>query len=449
MRSNKYSYQEKKRNNKHALKKISDKNNLGGQLLIAMGVLVAATILVSVALLLTEGRGTESAFSSYWACLFWTVMAYLGNPAGIGDWPIATSGGRIVAIVVQIITIAFYAAFTGLLVALITAWYKGIVRRAKLEKTYRDLIRAFRRQYAWSLSLNRGYSCHVVPSQKLFATLQVNLGVDLNDIVEVASRYYGFRIKNLANVRSMEDQGVTDRFIVEHFPVNREYGCCLDRGSNITIISPTSDRSVGIGWFSYYLALFGGFNYISKDYDADPLSRTSFYNLEKDVSEEARLQRDDFVKDVKKLCMGRTPWLIFLLSFTQSKSMPGDIHLSCAKKDNLDPTVKDMQVFQDIVQDLEAQVKSRKICGPSSLFPLRNNNLIYTQQSLYDMANAFTVRISSSILKADTERLLIAEKIAGVLCQHIEPASLNGLSAKAKEDLEDKTTATYALTDWI
>lgn len=435
------SYKYMIRSSMHTVRKASDDKDLIWQLLVAVVVLALVSFLVAAALLLTEGRGRESEFSNYWNCLFWTVMTYLGNPSGIGDWTVTTSGGRSVVIVVNIIAFALYAAFTGLFVALIIAWYKNVVRRAELRTIHMDLLRAFHRQNARTLSKKRGHSCYIVPSQKLLATLQVKANIDLKDVMDVANRYYGFRVKNLANMRSMEDQGVTDRFIVEHFPVNRKYGCCLDRGSNVTIVAPASDASVGTGWFSYYLAHFGGFNYISKDYDTDPLHRTSYYNLDDDVKGIAKDRRDEYCKDIEELSSRQNSWFIFVLSYAKSKTSNMDICLTNAKEDGSDSTVKDLTKYREFIQEFEKQLSGYKIRCLSDQFPLKGNNIIYKLNGVANRVNAFTMRIASWVQKADTERLLIVDTMAEIIGRHLNETLV--------QEVRDKKEGTFPDSEWL
>lgn len=54
-----------------------------------------------------------------------------------------------------------------------------------------------------------------------------------------------FRLKNMASAMSTEEHP-DDRLVVEHFPLNTDYGCKVDRGSNITIVCTTSRNEVGI-----------------------------------------------------------------------------------------------------------------------------------------------------------------------------------------------------------
>lgn len=100
-------------------------------------------------------------------------------------------------------------------------------------------------------------------------------GMELKDVIDVCKKYPEFRVKNEASAISIED-GKEDRFLLEHFPVNRRYGFFANRGSKVTIVSTSSQSELCTGNFSYYLAKFAGFNYISKDFNV--ADGESYYN---------------------------------------------------------------------------------------------------------------------------------------------------------------------------
>ena len=431
-----------------ALKAASDERGLIVQLFIALSVMIVVTLVVATVLHWTEGSVNNSVFDSYWNCVFWTLMAYLANPAGVGKWELVTSGGRVVAVLAQIVSIAFFAAFTGLLVTFISTKYKTIHHRIKLKKIHKELLSAFQRQFSRNLKMSQGHAFYIVPSHKTTASLKLSVSVDLDDVVDVASRYYGFRVKNLANIRSIEDQGVTDRFIVEHFPVNRRFGCCLDRKSNVTIVSPSSDRHVGIGWFSYYIAHFGAFNYISKDYDPEPLNRTSFYNIH-EISDAARPFYNDFLRDVEHFSTRENSWIIFMLPHTKSKSNEADIHISFSRINDMNPTAEDPQIVCNLGAQLAETWNSLKIQIPSSRYPLAKHNIVYQEKSKLGKVNSFTVRVSYSILKSDTERLLIAHSLAEIITGHLHATSPREIQDMLKDDISKKKTDTYSEDDWL
>ncbi|MDR9824510.1 hypothetical protein RCJ22_02680, partial [Vibrio sp. FNV 38] len=119
----------------------------------------------------------------------------------------------------------------------------------------------------------------------------------MDDIIETCNAFGEFRIKNMTAALGDEELAA-DRFVVEHFPLNRKYGCCVTRQSKVTVVCPTSWDEVGIGWFAYYLAKMGGFNYISKEVEADMSEPDSFFNLTPQKPEEQSENRTLFLNDL-------------------------------------------------------------------------------------------------------------------------------------------------------
>lgn len=85
------------------------------------------------------------------------------------------------------------------------------------------------------------------------------------------------RLINLAAAQC-SDEHPNDRLVVEIFHINRPYGCCIDRGSDVTIVSVSSLIDPIIGHFSYYLAKMGGFNYVSRE-NGQLTPYKSFYKI--------------------------------------------------------------------------------------------------------------------------------------------------------------------------
>lgn len=69
--------------------------------------------------------------------------------------------------------------------------------------------------------------------------------------------------------------------MVVHFPLNNEYGCCIDCGSNVTIVAPVAVSEPGTGHFAFSLAAMGGFNYVSKELTPNPDDPFGFYYMQK------------------------------------------------------------------------------------------------------------------------------------------------------------------------
>ena len=152
--------------------------------------------------------------------------------------------------------------------------------RQRIAKAFRRAGNKSLREYL-DKKYDGGGACfktlNIVPQRVLVSQLQVQQGLNLNDIIDTCNEIEELRLKNLTAALS-DEEIADDRFVVEHFPLNMKYGFCRSRQSKVTIICPTSNVEVGIGWFTYYLALMGGFNYISKEIEADSNEPDSYFN---------------------------------------------------------------------------------------------------------------------------------------------------------------------------
>lgn len=99
--------------------------------------------------------------------------------------------------------------------------------------------------------------------------------------------------------------------VVENFYKNRDYGCCIDRNSQITIVSTSSFTEAATGHFAYYLAKIGGFNFVSKEVEVNPDSPVTYYNIS---SIDACPNLNSFLTDIKSLAPDKDSWVIFILS---------------------------------------------------------------------------------------------------------------------------------------
>ena len=116
-------------------------------------------------------------------------------------------------------------------------------------------------------------------------------------------------------------------FAVEHFTVNRPYGCCIDRGSKITIISPSSLVDPCSGNFAYYLALIGGFNYISREI-GELRPYRSYYSFDDRYTQEKNLAL--YMEDLENLTSRKGCWTLTSLvaSGANEPSYPTVFHFS-------------------------------------------------------------------------------------------------------------------------
>jgi hypothetical protein len=160
--------------------------------------------------------------------------------------------------------------------------------RLRVFKAFRQVHSATFDEYRDRHPEISNHSYFFTPRKVSIAKLEVK-GLKLSDILDIVNTYPEFRLKNMASAVSLESQP-EDRLVVEHFPLNTDYGYCKDRNSNITIVASSSTAEVGTGWFAYYLAKFGGFNLICKELEVDPDEPDSFSAMP------SQIQVDGFTK---------------------------------------------------------------------------------------------------------------------------------------------------------
>jgi hypothetical protein len=152
-----------------------------------------------------------------------------------------------------------------------------------------------------------------------------------DEIIEAVNNCPDMRLMNLATTQRNEDMP-QDMLVVVNFLLNNEYGCCIDRGSDVTIVAPVAVTEPGTGSFAFSLTAMGGFNYVSKELTPNPDDPFGFYTMQKsklalideyDMKKEVESQALHFMDDLKVLkkhsgANGRKHSFIFIMGTTKS-----------------------------------------------------------------------------------------------------------------------------------
>ena len=417
-------------------------------------VLFIATIVLGVLLCIVEPN-----FHWYDGFL-WSFMKYLGNPGKFSPDDPVTIVGRYIWIVISVIQILIFAVPAGLVANGFREAMAKDKREEKLNKFRKRMHKAVRRsanktrrEYLNTLPDKGGEkfkSLNFVPRRCTVAKMQVRQGMSLQDIIDTALKFPEFRLKTLASAMNEED-AVDDRFVVEMSPINRSYGCCINRNSRVTIVSTSGFDEVGTSWFTYYLAKFGGFNYISKEVEIDSDELDSFLNMkpeplcdfkprsfyeedekkykqELEIIDHKQKNRDSFLNDLKTLAEGNdSPWVIVITEHIKNSSNNADFHFGDKDKAGKRTTVIDTEtydklyeVFSDVMRK-DLQLEAVK----TTRYPNQKNNLLYRLQDdkAFPQFNGFVLRPSSQLMTFDSHRLLIAFRMAQVIADVLAPGS--------------------------
>ena len=390
------------------------------EMVVSLQFLAIVTLILSFILFFVEHAAQPEVYDNGWTSVVWAFAQYIGDPGGFADTPPVTFTGRIIACIIGILGIAIFAVPAGLIGSAFTEVMDEDKRDSIIEENKKKLQLAFERK------LDRPTGFRIVPQYLSICDIQARMGMKMDDILDAIDASENFRLINLAATQTI-DEHPQDKLAVENFLVNRPYGCCIDRGSKITIIAPSSLIDPCIGGFAYYLALIGGFNYISREI-GELRPYRSYYTFKDRNNHEENLPL--YMEDVERLTSREGSWTVTVLaaSGALSPSYPTVFHFSAGGKmgderfdgDNL--IVKDMKKYQSFYEDVSGLLE-------------REFDLTSDHQRYHDVAaNAFmrkfekgrgaenniVLRVAWSACLWDSRHMAIAKTMADSLNNYFE-----------------------------
>ena len=407
----------------------------------------------------------EETFSTFFDALYWSTVTL--TTVGYGDLCPATDLGRFVSMLSSMFGVAIIALPSGI----ITASYLDELRAIKESKAEEEknktclaLHKNFRRTAqvaSWYYDENnkkKNYKC--VDRFRSLTSLKVKMSMGEDRLVEMIDYCPDMRLANLATTFS-SDEKQQDKLVVVNYPLNTEYGCCVDRGSNVTIVAPSSLTEIGTGNTAFSLAAMGGFNYVSRELTPNKEDPFSFYLMnnksldlidENDTKEVVTTQALHFMHDLnqlKKRSENRDDrhWFIFILATTKSEE--SQVHLwrlASDPKGTLTHRIaglkreygsmvleEDEERLQKMYQEIQNALAERNVINREEqqnvVTQLDNCNLWNGVNDTNIMrrvgggvdANSLTIRIAYEILVYNNSHLLILKDIADAIKRQVEP----------------------------
>lgn len=390
------------------------------EILISLQVLLVVTLMLSFVLFFYEHEAQPETFDNGMTSVLWAFAQYIGDPGQFAETPPVTPVGQVVAFAVGILGIALFAIPAGLVGAGFSETLEEEAHKETIRKNKEKLHRAFERK------LDRPTGFQIVPQHLSICDLQARIGLKVGDILDVVDEAYDFRLINLATPQTI-DERPQDKLAVEHFIVNKPYGYYIDRGSKVTIISPSSLADAAIGNFSYYLAMIGGFNYISREL-GEMRPYKSYYSFD-DRQVEPNLAQ--YMEDLEVLTSRPGSWTLtpLVASGANEPSYPTIFHFSAGgvKGDesftgnNL--IVQDMEAYQAFYQDLTAELEQRfEMTSDHQRYHNLSSPRLFARHFSEERGsrNNIVLRIAWSACLWDSRRIAIAKTIADSLNRHFE-----------------------------
>ena len=391
------------------------------EMLISLQFLVIVTLMLSFVLFFCENAVQPEVYNNGMRSVVWAFAQYIGDPGGFADMPPITFPGRIIACIIGLLGIALFAVPAGLVGAGFSEAMDNESHKERIRKNIEKLKIAFERK------LDRPTGFQIVPQHLSICDIQARMGMKTDDIIDAVEVSKCFRLINLAVTQTI-DEHPNDKLAIEYFLVNRPYGYCIDRGSRITIVSPSSLADPCIGNFSYYLALIGGFNYISREI-GELRPYRSYYSFADRNNHEENLPL--YMEDLERLTSREGSWTLtpLVASGANEPAYPTIFHFSAggAKGDerfegeNL--IVQDMDAYKTFYDDLskELETKFAMTSDHQRYHNLTTPNLFVRRfNEGQGCKNNIVLRIAWSACLWDSRRIAIAKTIADAANRHFD-----------------------------
>ena len=403
------------------------------ELVVSVQFLCIITLILSFILFFVEHEAQPDVYDNGWTSVVWAFAQYIGDPGNFADTPPITLVGRLIACVIGVLGIAIFAVPAGL----IGSGFSDIMAEDAKEKEIKDNIDKLYRVFERKLDRPTGY--YLVPQFLSFTDIQARMGMKADDIFDAVDAADNFRLINLATTQTI-DEHPQDRLAVEHFVVNRPYGCCIDRGSKVTIIAPASVVDPCTSSITYYLALIGGFNYISREV-GELRPYRSYYIFEDRYTQEKNLAT--YMEDLERLTTREGSWTLTFLASNGAlePSYPTYFHFSVGGKkgdesfegENL--VVEDMAAYKAFYEDLTAQLveKFNMESDHQRYYAATTSNLFLRKfREGMGSKNNIIMRMAWSASLWDSRRIAIAKCIADTLNAHFESDVVKQYAADLK-----------------
>lgn len=388
------------------------------ELTVSLAFLSILTVILSFLLYFAEHAAQPELCENGWKTMVWAFAKYLGDPGKIADFPMVTFWGNLIAIIVGVLGIAIFAVPAGLISS---GFIEVMDERRKTEEIKKNVEKM---HLAFERKLDRPTGFQIVPAFVSIADVQSRLKMSENDIFDALANAEDFRLVNLAATQPA-DQHPEDRLVIEHYQLNRPYGICIDRGSTVTIVSPSSLVDPIMGYFSYYLAKIGGFNYVSREI-GETRPYKSFYLIDK-AKEPPFLK--EYMEDLNRFATVDGSWIITFLaaSGANEPEYPTQFHFTYGGEkgdetyngENL--TIHDIETFDLLYRDLSSRLEKEfgYISDCQRYHDSANPKLFVRHLEYPEKVNAVMIRIAWKATCWDMRRIQIAKTLSDAFATYL------------------------------
>lgn len=392
-----------------------------GELLVSMQFLLVITLILSFVLYFTEHEAQPDKYTDGIVSVVWAFMQYIGDPGNFAENEPVTLAGRIVACVIGILGIAIFAVPAGLIGAGFT---EAMEKEQKAEKTCQNITKL---RLAFERKMDRPTRFQVSPQYVSIVDVQARLRMSLNDIFDAIDHSDHFRLVNLAATQPVATNP-DDKLAVEHFHINTSYGCCINRNSNVTIVSPASLVDPCFYHFAYYCAKIGGFNFISREL-GELRPYKSFYLLPDGYENVPNCQA--YLNDIETItAQSKHPCVITLLAASGAlePAYLTQLHFTYGGKqgdesyDGEKLTIHDIPQFDAMYKELSQALETDfELKSDRQRYHNTASPKLFTRHlKNVDNIEAFVIRVAWSAALWDPKHVQISQTMAQYFAKHYD-----------------------------
>ena len=387
------------------------------EMVVSLQFLCIVTLILSFILFFVEHEVQPEVYNNGWKSVVWAFAQYIGDPGGFAETPPISLVGRLIACVIGILGIAIFAVPAGLIGSAFTEVMDADREEEEIKGYINRILHSFKfvkdQQHTNLFCVPRYHAIETVVTRKFIPQADIIKAVEASDCLHLC---------NLAMSVHRQDNPDDSIVIVNYFK-NRPYGCCIDRGSKVTIVFTSGYTEPLTGWFAYHIAKLGGFNYVSKEIEVDPDNQVTYYNIE---NEDDCPNMKLFLDDIRQFAEREGSWVIPILEATGPKSRPHQIHFcyNTHKKDESyddpDALISDYEAFDKAYTRME-EVMDQKFnykCDKNYWYGIqKGKNIGYHVNA----ANCFTLRVEAYLWIFNSGYVDVAKTIADVFNEAFEP----------------------------
>lgn len=385
------------------------------EMLISLQFIIIITLILSFVLFFFEHKAQPDVYDNGFASVVWAFAQYIGDPGGFANTPPITFVGRIIACIIGVLGIAIFAVPAGLIGAGFTEAMEKENRITQLKNNVSDIVHSFKFQKD-----QQHTNLFIVPRYIELNTILTRRFIPINEIIASVKYSDCLHLFNLANASNSAEQP-EDKIVVVNFKKNTSYGCCIDRGSNVTIVSTSGYTEPTTSWLAYHIAKIGGFNYVAKEIEPDPNNPVTYYNIT-NINLCPNLQV--FINDIDRLSSKPNSWVIPILGAIGLKDRPTQFHFCYNSKkgdesynDN-QSRIKDFGTFDNLYNDVKSQMGIFDYhCDKNIWYAVSKQNIAHYLKA----DNVFTLRVECFVWMFDDRYMSIIKALADSFNRILEP----------------------------